>query len=234
MKKMILLVVAFVFIVSACAPVTATPDPMMEKPTEEMMTEPTKEMMEDPTAEMMAEPTKEMMEDPTAETMADPTKEMMDGAMIESPTWFDVPLTNVQTGELFTISDFKGKVILVETMAVWCSTCKRQQDQVKALHETLGMMNDGLVSIALDIDPNENAQDLKSYSEKHGYDWNYAVSSDEVSKEIGNLYGNHFLNPPSAPILLIDRKGEVHLLPFGVKSAEDLKESIEPLLAETM
>ena len=33
----------------------------------------------------------------------------------------------------------KGKVVLVETMAQWCSTCKKQQGEVKALHEKLGM-----------------------------------------------------------------------------------------------
>ena len=33
------------------------------------------------------------------------------------PDWFDIPLTDVQTGETFTINDFAGKVVLLETMA---------------------------------------------------------------------------------------------------------------------
>jgi len=28
-------------------------------------------------------------------------------------------LTNVNTGETFKVSDFKGKIVLAETMAVW-------------------------------------------------------------------------------------------------------------------
>ena len=43
----------------------------------------------------------------------------------------------------FTLADFKGKVVLVETMAVWCSTCLRQQTNVLALHEDLGERDEG-------------------------------------------------------------------------------------------
>ena len=92
------------------------------------------------------------------------------------------------TGETFTIADFKGKVVLVETMAQWCPTCKRQQMEVKALHEQLGMPAD-LVTIALDIDPNENGDALKTYAAGNGFDWIYAISPADVSREIGNLYG---------------------------------------------
>jgi hypothetical protein len=58
----------------------------------------------------------------------------------------------------------------------------------------------------------------------------YAISPAEVSRNLGTLYGPQFLNPSSAPILVIDRKGMVHLLPAGVKSAADLLEAIQPFL----
>jgi hypothetical protein len=35
-------------------------------------------------------------------------------------------------------------------------------------------------------------------------------------------------------MLVIDRKGEVHPMPFGIKSAEDLQKFIDPFLAEGM
>ena len=41
----------------------------------------------------------------------------------ESPVWFTYDLTDVNTGSVFSIEDFSGKVVLVETMAVWCSNC---------------------------------------------------------------------------------------------------------------
>ena len=147
----------------------------------------------------------------------------------EIPGWFDIQLTDVNTGVVFSINEFRGKVVLVETMAMWCPKCLEQQKQVKALHELLPA-EEGWVGIALDIDPNENAEALKTYAARNGFDWIYAVAPPEVYREIGRLYGDQFLNPPSTPILLIDREGVVHPLPFGIKSAESLLDSIQPYL----
>ena len=53
-------------------------------------------------------------------------------------------------------------------------------------------------------------------------------------REIASLYGDQFLNPPSTPMLVIDRRGVAHSLPFGIKSAEDLLNFIQPFLDESM
>jgi hypothetical protein len=148
---------------------------------------------------------------------------------VDLPTWFTAELTDVNTGETLTIAGFQGQVVLVETMAIWCSNCLRQQNEVKALHELLGE-EDGLVTLVLDVDPNENAEHLREYTAKHGFTWNYVVAPREVAREIGELYGAQFLNPPSTPMLIIDQEGQVHLLPFGRKTAADLQQALEPFL----
>ena len=76
-------------------------------------------------------------------------------AMMEMPGWFGASLTNAATGETFKIQDLKGKVVLVETMAMWCPTCLSQQKEVKALHEQLGKRDD-FQSVGIDVDINEN------------------------------------------------------------------------------
>jgi thiol-disulfide isomerase/thioredoxin len=202
-----------VFVLTACG--GAAPD-AMEKPEDAMMDKPTAEAMTP-------------HDTPMPDAMAKPTE----GVMMESPAWYGATLTNVQTGTAFTINDLKGKVVLVETMAIWCSNCKKQQGQVKALHELLGERAD-FVSLGLDIDPNENSDALKSYIDSNGFDWYYAVSSTDVSREIAALYGDQFLNPPSTPMLIIDRKGVAHPLPFGIKSADDLLKALQPFLDEAM
>ena len=210
------LLIALSLILAACS-APSTPEAMMDKPTEEaMMDKPTEEaMMEKPVDDMM------MHETPTPD------------AMMEAPAWFGAALTNVNTGETFTINDFKGKVVLVETMAVWCSNCLKQQGQVKTLHEQLGMRDD-FISVGLDIDLNENADQLKSFTSGQGFDWYYTVASADVAREIASLYGDQFLNPPSTPILIIDRHGVAHPLPFGIKNADDLAKAIQPYLDEGM
>jgi len=228
-KTLVFGFLALALLLAACSP--AKSDAMMdEKPTEAMMEKPTEAMMEKPTEEMMAH---DATATPDAMMEAKPTEAMSQDGMMAAPAWFGVSLTNVRTGEAFTINDFKGKVVLVELMAQWCPNCKKQQGQVKLLNEQLGMPAD-LVTVVLDVDPNEDAASLKTYAESNGFDWNYAVAPVEVSREIGKLYGDNFLNPPSTPILIIDRKGEVHPLPFGIKSAEDLMKAIEPFLKDGM
>lgn len=199
------------FLVTACG--ASAEDAMMEKPTEDAMHD--------------TAMTEEAITDNATE------EAMTEEAMMESPAWYGAALTNVRTGEAFTIQDLKGKVILVETMAVWCSNCLRQQGQVKELHSLLGERDD-FVSIGLDIDPNEEASRLKDFIDAQGFDWLYAVSPVEVSREFSALYGDQFLNPPSTPMLVIDRHGVAHPLPFGIKSADELLHFIQPFLDESM
>jgi cytochrome oxidase Cu insertion factor (SCO1/SenC/PrrC family) len=195
-----------------------------------------------PTAEaMMAEatPTVDTMmkkDAPTADAMmskATPTADAMMGQdAMATPAWFNAHLTDVNTGKSFKIADYKGKVVLVETMAVWCSECLKQQNEVKALHAQLGQRDD-FVSVAVDIDPNENDGTLKAHAMNRGFDWTYAVAPAAVAREIGQLYGAQFLNPTSTPMLIIDRQGRAHPLPFGIKSGNDLKAALDPYLNQS-
>lgn len=150
----------------------------------------------------------------------------------ERPEWFDLEMIDVQTGAPFTINDYAGKVVLLETMAVWCPTCRKQGDEMARLHELLGDPDD-LVSISLDVDMSEDPGLLRDYAQKLGYDWHIAVAPLMVARALGNLYSAQYLNPPLAPMLVIDRDGQVQGLPFGgVKSAESLQGVVEPLLGD--
>ncbi|MCJ7657663.1 MAG: TlpA family protein disulfide reductase, partial [Anaerolineales bacterium] len=134
-----------------------------------------------------------------------------------------------QTGETFTMNDYAGKVVLVETMAIWCPNCIIQANEVRNLHEMLGNPED-LVSVSLDVDVNEDAASLKEYSYGYGFDWHFAIAPLEVARALGNLYTAQYLNPPISPMLVIDRNGDVHHLEYGKKSAQKLLESVEPYL----
>ena len=158
-----------------------------------------------------------------------------DGSMgaMEQPAWIMTDLVDASTGNVFQVADFKGNVILVETLAMWCSNCLKQQGQVKELHNLLGERDD-FISLGIDIDPNEDLDTLKGYINNHGFDWHYTVAPVEVARGIGQLYGDQYLNPPSTPMLIIDRDGQVHLLPFGIKDAGDLYDALEPFLESGM
>jgi hypothetical protein len=182
----------------------------------------------DPTPEEIIQSNDEAMVE-TEESMVDPV--VHDASMI--PNWFSVSLIDVNSGEAFKVEDFEGRVVLVETMAMWCSTCLRQQKEVVQLHVLLND-TDAFVSLTLDIDPNEKAEDLQTYMQNQGFFWTYVISPAEVSREIAALYGDGFLNPPSAPMFVVDAEGDVHPLRFGVKDANELLETLQPFLEEAM
>lgn len=145
--------------------------------------------------------------------------------------WFSIPMVDARTNQSFTLDDFKGKVVLVETMAVWCPNCRIQQDQVKKLHNLLGNPPD-LVSVSLDVDLHEDQAILARHVAEGGFDWRFAVAPLAVDHALGNLYNAEYLNPPLTPMLLIDRQGKVIGLPYGYKSAEALKPTVELYLSK--
>ena len=148
-----------------------------------------------------------------------------------TPEWFDMELVDAQTGETFTMNDYTGKVVLLETMAIWCPNCVVQAHEVRKLHEALGHPED-LISVTLDVDITEDSASLKEYAYGYGFDWHFAVAPIEVARELGNLYTAQYLNPPLSPMLIIDREGNVHHLEYGLKDAEILQKSVEPYLAK--
>lgn len=169
----------------------------------------------------------EMTNDNEDGSMSEEGDEVSDDSMATTPNWFKIPLKDVGGEETFTINDLKGKVVLVETLAMWCSNCLKQQNQVRILHDLVGERDD-FVSLGIDIDPNENSEALLVYITKNDFNWMYTVAPVEVAREIGQLYGDQFLNPPSTPMLIIDKDGAVHPLPFGIKSAEELQAALRP------
>jgi cytochrome oxidase Cu insertion factor (SCO1/SenC/PrrC family) len=156
---------------------------------------------------------------PTSPPAATPTPEWFD--------WQNMELTDVVTSETFTVNDYAGQVILLETMAVWCPNCIVQQSEVRKLHENLGYPDD-FVSISLDVDLNEDEEMLKEYVEQWGFEWHFAVSPILVSRGLGNLYSAQYLNPPLAPMMIIDRDGSIEHLPYGIKKLEELEPLVKP------
>jgi cytochrome oxidase Cu insertion factor (SCO1/SenC/PrrC family) len=148
-----------------------------------------------------------------------------------TPDWFNIPMTDVRTGKTFTMSDFAGKVVLIETIAQWCPNCLFQQAETRKTSKQLGDPED-LILISLDVDLHEDEASLKKYTEDFDFEWRFAVAPLEVSRALGNLYNAEYLNPPLEPMLLIDRQGNAHQLPYGMKKVDALQKIVGPYLAK--
>jgi len=206
-------------VLAACGGAATPTLDAMVKPAEATLPQPTEDAM-------MAKPTEDaMLPKPTEDAMMKPTESAMGDAMMSnSPAWFDIALKDVNSGQAFKLSDFKGQIVLVEGMAAWCTTCLRQQRELVNLHDQIG---DAAISVAIDVDLNEDEALLKRHAESNGFTWRYAIGGPELVQALAAEFGNKFLNPPSVPMFLIDKDGGVHLLDFGIKSVEYLTAQIQ-------
>jgi len=148
------------------------------------------------------------------------------------PSWFNIELTDVNSGRVFKMSDFTGKVVLVDTMATWCPTCQGEMSQVQQLPEIVGPASVDLVRVSLDVDPNEDAAILKKFAVANNFDWLIAVAPIELGRFLEVNYDQDYLNPPLQPMLFIDRQGGVYGLPFGIKSASSIGQTLAPHLSQ--
>ncbi len=141
-------------------------------------------------------------------------------SVVLDQAWAAAPLVDAVTGEPFRIADHAGKVILVETMAIWCSNCLAQQVDV---HSALARLPaDHVVYVVLDVDPNEDAASLAAYRERHGFLGRYAIAGKDVARALAAEFGDQFLNPPSTPMLVVGTDGTVTRTDFGHKSPDTI------------
>ena len=140
-------------------------------------------------------------------------------------TWRTAELVDVRTGEPFTIDGLRGRLVAIEPMAIWCTTCRIQQREAAIALEAIG--SDELVYVGLDVDPNEPAEALATYADREGFDWRFAVAAPPVSRSLAATFGDQVLSPPSTPLILLAPDGTVLDLHFGIRGADELTAFLE-------
>ena len=139
-------------------------------------------------------------------------------AQQERPAWQTYPLTDVRSGEVFTLGDFAERTVFVEGMATWCGHCLQQLRSVAVAKTQLD--TDAYVFIALSVDPNATATELLNYADKEGFDWTFAVVSPELLRELAVVFGQKITRPLTHFVIRPD--GSSTDLDIGIKSPEAL------------
>ena len=138
--------------------------------------------------------------------------------------WRNIEVTDVTTGETFTLSDFSGQYLLIETFAVWCPTCLSQQIEIAKMRQS---SDDPALHFSLDVDPSEDENRVREHLERYSFDWVFVVAPREMSQSLVDEFGVTIVNAPSAPMILMCPDGSARLLRTGVKPAGELANEIE-------
>jgi thiol-disulfide isomerase/thioredoxin len=150
------------------------------------------------------------------------------GAGSVAEVWRAATLRDVATGEEFSISGLRGKVVAIAAMATWCVNCRAQHGQTQAALEQLASPD--IVYISLAVDPNEREADLAAYAARGGFSWRFAVASPEVSRSLAATFGDQILSPPATPLVVLGPEGELVAKQFGIKGSDDLVALLEQAL----
>ncbi len=137
-----------------------------------------------------------------------------------NPTWRTAALVDAISGDTFTVEGLSGNVIAVEPMAAWCSNCFTQQSIAASALASLA--DPDIVYVSIGVDPNERDEDLAEYADRWGFDWRFARATPEFARSLADAFGDQVLSPPSTPLIVIGRDGEVVDMHFGIRNAEDL------------
>lgn len=134
-------------------------------------------------------------------------------------------LTDVRSGETFSLAELAAEdgPVLLEPMAIWCSSCRAQQHEVKRAHEA-----GAFTSVSLDVELSEIPEDLARYANDQDWGWHFAVADAALYRLLQERFGRLATHPPSTPLIVIERDGTVRPLEFGVgvRSAEELLDEL--------
>lgn len=94
-------------------------------------------------------------------------------------------------GEEVSLSDYRGKIVLINFWATWCPWCDKEMPDLQKLDEE----NDDLVVLAVDV--MEDKETVKKYIEKGKYNFEVVLDEDgEIAKTylVSGLPASYFVD----------------------------------------
>lgn len=124
------------------------------------------------------------------------------------------------TGKTVKLSDFRGKVVLLNFWATWCGPCKMEVPwfmEFEQKHKDQGLV---VLGVAMDDD---GWDVVKPYLERYRVNYRVVMGTPEVA----DLYGGVESLPTT---FLLDREGRVARTHIGLVSKKDYQDDIDQLL----
>ena len=144
-----------------------------------------------------------------------------DGSAQEENTAPDFTV-ELNDGSQFTLSDAKGKVVLINIWATWCGPCCAEMPAFQRLYEEYG---DQLQIVAINYA--EKKQTVDQFIADNGYTFPFAYDEEAGVMELYPSEGIPYT-------ILIDKSGRVYKTFLGARSAEEQYEVYRSAIEEAM
>ena len=144
-----------------------------------------------------------------------------------SPFAFDFSLADV-TGKPISLSDLKGKVVVVDIWGTWCPPCRQEVPSFIKLQEVYG--SQGFQMVGINFEDRADTEEVQrqaviNFIDEFGINYPCALGTQSIEQQIPNLQ----VFPTT---IFIDKTGTVRSMIVGLHGYTELEERVTELLAE--
>ena len=123
-------------------------------------------------------------------------------------------------GKLVHLSDYRGKVVLLDFWATWCGPCKIEIPWFKELEAKNRSRGFEVIGVSMD---DEGWDAVKPFVRELGVNYRVVLGNDTTAQ----LFGSIDALPTT---FLIDREGKVAATHVGLTDKKDFEDGVEELL----
>jgi thiol-disulfide isomerase/thioredoxin len=125
-------------------------------------------------------------------------------------------------GRTVRLSDYHGKVVLVNFWATWCPPCRAEMPDLVKLQRQYG--KDGLQIIGVTYPPEQKAR-VRRFASSLKVNYPIVLGTSQIKAQ--------FSSEETLPLtVVIDREGKVSEIISGILLREEFDEKIKPLLTQ--
>jgi cytochrome c biogenesis protein CcmG, thiol:disulfide interchange protein DsbE len=133
----------------------------------------------------------------------------------------DFSLVRYDTGEAFTLSDYRGQVVLINFWASWCGPCRGEAAELNALWAEYRGKDVQIIGVGY----NDNVGDARNFIA--GFGITYPTGNDD-----GGLVSRQFRVRGVPETFFIDRNGEIAHVVIGEVDFRYAKPILDALLLQ--
>jgi peroxiredoxin len=129
---------------------------------------------------------------------------------------------NDDAGKPVTLSEYRGKVVLLNFWATWCAPCKAEIPWFIEFQRTHGEGRLGVLGVSLDED---GWTSVRPYIEERRVNYSIVIGNDDVA----HLYNGVHSLPTT---LIIDKSGRIAAIHVGLCNKSEYEGDIQAILNE--